>query len=352
MAGELILLTGGSGHVGFRVLQLALEAGYNVRVAVRNLEKAATLGNSAQLKSKNATSSLNFITVPDLTVPGAYDEAAKGVKYIIHIASPLASSNSNAFGPEMYEEGFINPAVKGTIGILESAKKAGTVHRVIITSSLGAIVPFSHLRGEPTDTIFTDESRIPTPNGPFRSIFEAYSASKTKAFNDSEAWLHREKPAFDVIHLHPSYVIGRHDLQTTREGVLDGTNALVLNIILGGRYDRPVPGATVHLDDVARTHVQALDHQIPGNRSYILSSNNPINTLNGTNLMDAISIVAKNFPDKVAKGILPNNGSVQSIAIKLNAKPTEETFQFKHLTYDEQVKSVVGHFLEIDANGV
>ena len=40
MAGKrLILLTGATGFVGFRVLTTALEAGYNVGIAVRSLSK-------------------------------------------------------------------------------------------------------------------------------------------------------------------------------------------------------------------------------------------------------------------------------------------------------------------------
>ena len=43
MSSDLVLITGVTGHVGFRVLIFALEAGYRVRAAVRNQGKADTI---------------------------------------------------------------------------------------------------------------------------------------------------------------------------------------------------------------------------------------------------------------------------------------------------------------------
>ena len=43
------------------------------------------------LQAMNKSSQLSFIVVPDITVPGAFDDAVKGVSYIVHIASPIPS---------------------------------------------------------------------------------------------------------------------------------------------------------------------------------------------------------------------------------------------------------------------
>lgn len=59
--------------------------------------------------------------------PGAYDEAVKGVEGVIHAASPV----------ELFIEGdpslVIDPAVKGTTGLLDSLHKhAPNVKRVVV----------------------------------------------------------------------------------------------------------------------------------------------------------------------------------------------------------------------------
>lgn len=121
--------------IGFRTLVFLLEAGYKVRAAVRN---QAGFDRISQLKPVAPyVSQLTSIIVPDITVPGAYDEAVKGVEYIIHVASPLAS---NAPPGIDYDSYMIQPAIQGTVGILESAIKTTGVKRVVITGSILSLV--------------------------------------------------------------------------------------------------------------------------------------------------------------------------------------------------------------------
>ena len=119
--------------IGFRVLSLLLKDGYNVRVAVRNesgFEKLKMFKSVAPYISQ-----MNCVIVPDITVSGAYDEALQGsVKHVIHIASPLAHSDEGD-----YHANLVVPAVKGTIGMLESAAKVSSVGRVVITASILSI---------------------------------------------------------------------------------------------------------------------------------------------------------------------------------------------------------------------
>ncbi|KAF4983384.1 hypothetical protein F66182_17065, partial [Fusarium sp. NRRL 66182] len=140
MSSELVLITGGSGHIGYQVLVTALEAGYRVRAAVRNQAKADKIKSAPSIQALNPQDRLSFVEVADLTAPGAYDKAVEGVDLIIHVAAPITSS---------YEEGadfathFIEPSVKGTLGILTAAQKTSSVRRVVITSSVVAIIPFA-----------------------------------------------------------------------------------------------------------------------------------------------------------------------------------------------------------------
>ena len=123
MAGELVLITGGSSHLGYATLVHALTTGYHVRAAVRS--------ESAMDKIRAAPSvqpyleHVEFQTVEDITKKGAFDQAVEGATYIIHTASPLARALDN------FEETVIQPAVGATAGILESASKAPSVKRVV-----------------------------------------------------------------------------------------------------------------------------------------------------------------------------------------------------------------------------
>ncbi|KAJ7886823.1 NAD-P-binding protein [Mycena olivaceomarginata] len=70
-------------------------------------------------------------------VEGAFDEAVKGVDAIEHTASPF---HFQADDPAE----LLEPALKGTVGILESARKYGTsVKRVVVTSSCAAVLNIS-----------------------------------------------------------------------------------------------------------------------------------------------------------------------------------------------------------------
>lgn len=345
MSGQLVLVTGATGFIGFHVLLKTLDAGFNARVAVRSQAKADTLLANKHLQSRNASSRVSFVTVPDLTAPGAYDDAVKGVKYVIHVASPLAPDNLQ---PSEYDEKLIQPALKGTLGILESAHKTTGIERVVITSSVAAIVPFTVLI-QPTDKVFDSESTTPSPEvSKLTAGFEAYGASKVIARNASEEWRLREKPAFDVVNINPSFVLGRDELAESAESLLGGgTNRLVLSVALGQKRDSPLGGTTVHVEDVARAHVLALDSKIPGNTSYALNSNNPTGSTGGSNFNDIPAIVAKNFPQAVANGSLPNDGFWTVVPVKYDASKTEKTFGFTHLSFEQQVKDVVGQFLEL-----
>ena len=83
---------------------------------------------------------MESIIVSDITAPGAYDDAVKGVKYVVHVASPFASPD--LFESD-YETNYIQPAVRGTVGMLESAVKVSGIERIVITSSIVAIASFS-----------------------------------------------------------------------------------------------------------------------------------------------------------------------------------------------------------------
>ncbi|KAM7184445.1 hypothetical protein V8F20_012229 [Naviculisporaceae sp. PSN 640] len=336
---DLVLITGATGHIGSRTLLHVLRAGYRVRAAVRSDAKMAQVLARPEIQELNPGSRLEFTLVPDITAPGAYDHAVEGVTHMIHIASPLVTGDSVPL--HKHHEYFIQPAVQGTLNLLEAANYGGTVRRVVITSSIVALIPVGQMEGterrDPWNPVSPND-RVPFQQGPYHSEFAAYSASKVAALQAAETWMERERPAFDLVHLHPGFVIGRNDAATTTSQALQGTNAVVLAMLLGKKFG-PYAGATVHAEDVARVHVASLDPTILGNQSYILSR--------AARWNDAKSIAKREFPEAMKKKLLVRGGNVDTIEIPIDASLTEETFGFRFASFDEQVKSCVGQFLEL-----
>jgi nucleoside-diphosphate-sugar epimerase len=343
---SLVLITGATGHIGFRALLDLLTLGYKVRAAVRSEAKANTiLNNPLFKKSKFPSELLSFVVVPDLEQPHAYDEAVKGVNYVIHIASPITTGGE--FTQEQYKAYFIAPAVKGALGMLEAAATSSSVKRVVITSSVVAQIEFGIFAGGMSeDQVFNSESRTPNDEGPYANEFQAYSASKTQSLNEVESWMATKKPSFDLVTIHPSFVEGRDDLALTAQSTITGTNAVLLGSALGKTAPHPMPGATVHNEDVARLHVEALRPDIPAG-SYVAHSNTPAGTFTGTRWEETNQIIARLFPDAVKKGLFPNNGVQQSSPVHIDASKTEKAFGWKFQSYEKQVESVIGHYLEL-----
>jgi hypothetical protein len=69
----------------------------------------------------------------------------------------------------------------------------------------------------------------------------------------------------------PTVIIGKNELAKTPESVNSGSNADALASILGQKSPEPVLSISVHIDDVTRIHVQALDPAIEGNHNLAAS---------------------------------------------------------------------------------
>lgn len=70
-----VLVTGASGFIAAHVVDAFLRKGYNVRGTVRSEKTAAQVRETHADYSKQ----LSLSVVPDISAPGAFDEAVKGV---------------------------------------------------------------------------------------------------------------------------------------------------------------------------------------------------------------------------------------------------------------------------------
>lgn len=319
------MITGATGHLGFRVLVLALEAGYRARVAVRNQAGFDKVLAAPSIRALNPTTNLTSIVVPEITSDGAYDEAVKDVKYIIHCAARIISGITDHF-----EELIVAPAVKGTSGLLKSAQSSPSIKRVIITSSIAAMVPAQAFFNG-SEEIYNGQMEIPSQKAPYPSEIHAYVDGKVRALAATRAFVAEEKPHFDVINFMPTYIIGKNEL-TTLPDFIKGTNRAVSTQVLGTKNPKPLLGATVYLNDVAKIHMLALSPSIPGNQSFPATGDG----LDRTCYSEAIRIIARKFFQEVVGGVLPNNGFQPGLKMRIDVSKTESTFGMKFAGLETQ----------------
>ncbi|KAJ4256208.1 hypothetical protein NW762_009286 [Fusarium torreyae] len=132
-AGLWVLVTCALGFLAGYVTRQLLECGHKVRGKVRDQAKASRLIED-HFQSYTNSGHFELATVPDLAVSGAFDEAAKGVSAIAHIASMLDfDPNPNKVIPQ---------TVAGAKSIMETAEKDLLSRKFVFTSStVAAIFP-------------------------------------------------------------------------------------------------------------------------------------------------------------------------------------------------------------------
>lgn len=329
-----VLITGATGYIGFKVLLKALKAGYRARCAVRSQQKADVLLQNPALKKLDPREKLSFVIVPDISAPGAYEEAVDGISYILHVASPVPGPNITD-----YVRDLTTPAVRASMEILLAASKTPSVKRIVFTSSVCATAAWETLaKGDASGRVYTARDRIPVPSENYANQSQAYNASKVLALKAIEEYMQHERPSFDVIHVMPGWAIGRNDLATSVAGTLSGTNAAIMGHILGHTSTKALSPICGHVDDVAKAHILALDPKVAGGQSFGACLRTPWN--------DALDIVRQRAPEYVANGVLPANGSQPSVELQFDSSDTERALGFKLQGFDEQVMSAVNHYLE------
>jgi nucleoside-diphosphate-sugar epimerase len=86
--GATVLVTGVNGLIGSHVADQLLRRGYNVRGAVRDVEKNKWLAKYFDAQYKEAK--FELVAVPDMTVEGCYDKVVQGMSSRILRYAPRA----------------------------------------------------------------------------------------------------------------------------------------------------------------------------------------------------------------------------------------------------------------------
>ncbi|KAK7264043.1 hypothetical protein RJT34_31646 [Clitoria ternatea] len=235
---KTVCVTGASGFIASWIVKFLLQRGYTVRATVRdpsNLKQVQHLLNLDGAKER-----LHLFKA-DLLEEGSFDSAVNGCHGVFHTASPVR------FIVNHPQAEVIDPAVKGTLNVLKSCAKSPSVKRVILTSSISAVI-FS---GRPlSPEVVADETWFSDPDV-CREIKLWYALSKTLA--ESAAWKFANENNIDMIAINPTMVAGPLLQPYINESVEP-----ILKLITGA----PFPNRTygwVDVKDVANAHIQAYE---------------------------------------------------------------------------------------------
>lgn len=253
------LLTGVNGYIGSHILEVLLAHGLSVRGVVRSQQKA----NQVRNDFPSAGKSLEFAIVPDIAVPGAYDDALESdpsIRYIVHTASPLNYSSGKTVAD------FVDPAVQGTLEILRAVDRYGeNVQRVVITGSFSAIGNPRDMQGDGKVYTSQDWNPVTVEEVDAETPRLAYWVSKTLAERAGRyynllriltaglmlpAWdfMNESSRRFDIVMLNPPMVHGplRHSVSSIRE--LNVTTNNIWRDFLNAAPEAPLPPEWVHAD--------------------------------------------------------------------------------------------------------
>ncbi|XP_022742999.1 cinnamoyl-CoA reductase 1-like isoform X2 [Durio zibethinus] len=248
-AGKVVCVTGASGYIASWLVKFLLQHGYTVKATVRDPSDPK---KSEHLLALDGAKERLHLFKAELLDEGAFDSLVDGCIGVFHTASPCY------FNVKDPQAEMIDPAVKGTLNVLRSCAKVPSIKRVVITSSLAAVV----FNGRPLGPdVVVDETWFSDPTFCEKSKLW-YMLSKTLA--EEAAWKYTKENGIDMVSINPAFTIGpllRPMVNTSVE--------IILKLIEGLRH---IPNTTYRLidvRDVANAHVLAFENSSACGR-YIL----------------------------------------------------------------------------------
>ena len=245
-----VLLTGISGWIAKHTAIELLNAGYEVLGTIRNKN---LVDQTKQTISKYAsTEKLSFVEL-DLLKDDGWNEAAKGCRYIFHVASPFPMKVSSN------RESLLPVAVDGTLRVLNAGLNAG-VEQIIKTSSIVAMFRKPN-RTNPYkfgENDWSDENWIEGVSD--------YFLSKTKA--EKAAWRLMESKGLKnkLTTINPGGVFGD---ALDKKG---GTSIEYIRQFMKGKFPGAPKFAVLISDvkDIAKAHVACIGNNKVGGRRLIV----------------------------------------------------------------------------------
>jgi len=276
---KTVLVTGASGYIASHCIKVLLEKGFKVKGSVRDLKKV----DISKIYFDDLINKENLqLCELNLLSDRGWNEAVKDCDFLIHIASPCIIKEPKK------ESEIINPAIEGTLRVLNFAKNSN-IKKVILTSSIGAIL-YGNKKKYCESSDWTNISEY----------VGSYIKSKTIA--EKAAWNYfnnLSNPSFSFTAINPGMVFG-----PVINGNLDGVSQnMILNLIKGKYPVLPdIYFSVVDVRDVAKIHVEALSKMESNNLRLIVASEKSISFLKISRTLKKIGF--KKCPTKLIPSFL------------------------------------------------
>ncbi|CAN6250265.1 unnamed protein product [Urochloa humidicola] len=301
---------------------MLLEKGYAVKTTVRNPDD---MTKNSCLKDLQALGPLEVFRA-DLEDEGSFDEAVAGCDYAFLVAAPV---NFHSKDPE---KELIEPAIQGTLNVLRSCAKAGTVKRVVLTSSAAA-VSNRPLEGDGhvlDEESWSDVDYLTTKkSGPW-----GYPVSKV--LMEKEASRFAQDHGISLVTVLPVVTVGSAPARQRLPASLsllsgDEADFAVLDGIERGTGCIPM----VHIDDLCRAKLFVAEEDTPAGR-YICCALN-------TTVAELARFLGDKYPQYGVKTNLLSGDGLEKPRVSLSsAKLVREGFEFKYKTlehiYDDMIE--------------
>lgn len=282
MSGKLYVVTGANGYIASALVKSLVDGGRHVRATVRRQEAGEALRGTLAADAKGQ---LEIAIVQDISSPGAFKEALQGATHVFHMASPLPSA-----GKVDAKRDFLDPALAGTLTLLQDAQSTPTVQKVVLTSSVASILDQAKFN---TGGSFTESDWNPVTYDQAAKLGEQlavadpetyvmlsmaiYAASKKVAEEAAWKFVRENKVDYALSAVHPSLVIGKPTMKSA-DGLTSGTNGMFWQL-LNTRPVKPENTTTGYVDlrDVVEGHIQAMERKEADGGRFLLIGGQPMN---------------------------------------------------------------------------
>jgi len=274
---------------------------------------------------------------------------------VIHTASPFH------FNVQDPVKDFLDPAIKGTTGILKAIKAyAPTVKRVVVTSSFAAIINTKNHADVYSERLWNpitwEEAQDPAQVYRGSKVRRSYAyiisvvilTCQFQTFAEKSAWefVEKEKPGFDLVTINPPLVLGPivHYLNSLE--AINTSNARVRDLIQGKSKEKLPPTVTylwVDVRDVALAHVRAIEVPEAGGQRFFVTAGHYTNKQTAEIIREAYPELESKLPPKDAPDDLPAN------VYGYDNKKSIEVLGLKYRSLKDSVVDTVKSLLAVGA---
>ncbi|CAL5014712.1 unnamed protein product [Urochloa decumbens] len=322
---KMACVTGGNGYIASALIKMLLEKGYAIKTTVRNPDDTA---KNSHLKDLQALGPLEVFRA-DLDEEGSFDDAVAGCDYAFLVAAPINLTSQNP------EKEVIEPAVRGTLNVMRSCVKAGTVRRVILTSSGASIIRRPELQGDGhvlDEESWSNVEYLTT----HKTGFWAYPVSKVLL--EKAANRFAEEHGISLVTVCPVVTVGAAPAPMSRTSVpnclslLSGDEAEFA--VLRGIERSSGVVALVHVVDLCRAEVFVAEKEAAAGRYLCCSLN--------TTIVEQARFLAHKYPQYGVKTNLLSGDLLEKPRVCVSsAKLVKEGFEYKYKTLDGMYDDMV-----------